>query len=148
MTTIENFTKTARLKSKPTNVSAATWANAMNWSIEAWKCVLGGQKWAHSFEVCCPEQYYMLLDTQSKFILEDVENVKFADSIANRAWVSKLEKLVIDMRSKSEFNESLQWVALIAKIKDNQQNTPNEDAFRKGKTVVKGHRLIRIKSAA
>lgn len=148
MTTIDNFTKTARLKSKPANVSAATWANAINWSIEAWKCVLGGQKWVHTFEVCCPEQYYLLLDDKGKFILEDSENVKFSNSIANGMWVSKLEKLVIDMRSKSEFNESRQWANLIAKIRDNQDNTPNEDAFKKSKTVVKGHRLIRIKSAA
>lgn len=148
MKTIENFTKTARIKSKPVHVSAVAWANAMNWSIEAWKCILGGQKWTHSFEICCPEQYYMLLDAEGKFILEEVDNVKFIDSLANRAWVSTLEKLVVDMRSKSEFNESLQWVALIAKIKDNQQTTPNEDAFRKRKVVVKGHRLIRIKTAA
>ena len=145
---MENIIKTARLKNKPANVSAATWANAMNWNIEAWKCHVAGQKWSHSFEICCPEQYFMLLDKKGNFILKNVTDIRFADSIANRSWIKRLEQLVSDMRSKKEWNESMQWASLILKIKENQQITPNEDAFRKSKTVVKGYRLIRIKSAA
>ena len=148
MITIENISKKARLASKPNNVSASAWANAMNWNIEAWKCVLGGQKWIHTFEICCPEQYYMLLDEKGRFILSDVKDLKFADSTSIRKWVKRIESLIIDMREKSEWNESLKWAALVSQIMSDQSATPNEDVFKKGKRVVKGHRLIRIKSAA
>jgi hypothetical protein len=90
----------------------------------------------------------MLLDKKGNFILKNVTDIRFADSVANRSWIKRLEQLVSDMRSKKEWNESMQWASLILKIKENRQITPNEDAFRKSKTVVKGYRLIRIKSAA
>ena len=148
MKTLENITKNARLKSKPSNISGTAWSNAMNWTIEAWKCELRGQKWVHSFEICCPEQYYLLLDETGRFILSDVNDLNFTDSPAMNKWAVKLESQIADMRSKNEWVESLRWAKLLGLINENLKTTPNEDAFIKSKKVVKGHRLIRIKSAA
>lgn len=148
MITVENITKSARLKSKPNNISGTAWSNAMNWTIEAWKCELRGQKWAHSFEICCPEQYYMLLDDNGRFILTGVIDLKFTDSPAMNKWAVKLESQIADMRSKNEWVESLRWAKLLGLIRENVNTKPNEDAFIKTKKVVKGHRLIRINNAA
>ena len=148
MITIENIKKNARSKSQPIIVGASAWANAMNWNIEAWKCVLDGQKWTHTFEICCPEQYFLLLDESGQFILSDSKSVKFIDTVANRRWITELENLIIDMRAKQEWTEAKRWEALVSKIKNIQISTPNEDAYKMTKRIVKGHRLIRINSAA
>ncbi len=145
---LDNKIKEARKKNAPMNVSPSEWANAMNWSIEAWKCILSGQKWVHDFEICCPEQYYMLINRKGEFILSEAENVSFSNSLANKNWVKNLENQVADMRARNEWMEALQWMKLIEKINQNPLPTPNETDFIKTKNVVKGHKLIRIKSAA
>lgn len=145
---LEHIVKEARLKSKPQNVSPKEWANAMNWNIEAWKCILNGQKWVHEFEICCPEQYHMLLNKKGQFILSDSENVVFKNTNSIRIWLKELEQQVADMRSKSEWIEALQWSMLIKKITHKTLPTPNEAGFVKTKKIVKGYKLVRIKSAA
>lgn len=148
MISIQNITTTSRQKNKPNQVSASSWANAVNWNIEAWKCYLSGQKWAHSFEICCPEQYYMLLNKKGQFILDNLELVSFTNSVANQEWVNRLSIQIADMRAKGEWTEAIVWSRLLNKVTMNLVPTPNEDAFKKSKKVVKGYRLIRIKTAA
>jgi hypothetical protein len=144
---IEKIKRTARQKSKPVNVSSSDWANAMNWNIEAWKCYFDGQKWVHQFEVCCPEQYYMLIDKKGKFILP-LSQVCFSENELNKLWLKRLESQIMDMQEKGEWNEALQWRKLYNRIQKFQLPTPNEDHFKKSKKTIKGHRLIRINVAA
>jgi len=144
---IEKIKRAVRQKAKPSHISSMEWANAMNWNIEAWKCYFNGQKWVHQFEVCCPEQYDMLIDKKGKFILP-LEQVSFRDNEINKLWTKRLQNQIVDMQEKGEWNEALQWRKLYNRIQSFQRATPNEDHFKKTKTTVKGHRLIRIKSAA
>jgi hypothetical protein len=148
MISIQSIKTEARQKNKPTVVSSTDWANAINWTIEAWKCHLNGQKWAHDFEVCCPEQYYMLLDDNGKLILSNPESITFSDTLANREWITKLSHQIADMRAKGEWTEAAEWVKLLNLVSQNQSYTPNEDAYIKRKKSVKGYRLIRIKNVA
>ena len=53
-----------RKKNKPEYMSKLEWANSINWTIEAWKCYVHGQKWIHDFVITCPEQYFLLLDAK------------------------------------------------------------------------------------
>jgi hypothetical protein len=148
MISIQNIKTIARQKSKPASVSSSAWANAMNWNIEAWKCHLNGQKWAHDFVICCPEQYLMLLDKKGRFILSNPELIQFNDNVANREWAKRLVIQIADMQARGEWNEALIWSKLFTQITRFQRPTPNENKLAKTKKVIKGHRLIRIKSAA
>jgi hypothetical protein len=148
MNTFQDIKTTARQRNKPTNVDSSAWANAMNWNIEAWKCHLKGQKWAHTFEICCPEQYFMLLDENGKFILSESTKVHFANTPGNRVWANRIKSQMEDMRLKGEWNEALEWSRLFSKLTKDTLLHPNEAAFANRKKTVKGYRLIRINTAA
>lgn len=148
MSAIQNIQSQARQKSKPSQVSPTAWANAVNWNIEVWKCYLKGQTWTHELEICCKEQYEMLLNKEGRLILPNVRMVRFKDNVANKEWVKQLTVQITDMRDKGEWNESLVWSRLLARIVIFQKPTPNEEGLKKGKLKVKGHKLIRIKTAA
>tara|TARA_R110002050_G_scaffold300722_2_gene471964 strand:+ start:110549 stop:110995 length:447 start_codon:yes stop_codon:yes gene_type:complete len=140
--------KQSRQKSKPSSVSASTWANAVNWNIEAWRCYLAGQNWVHTIEICCPEQYYMLVNEKGEFILSNSNLITFQDNLANREWANRLKIQIAEMRSKGEWNEAIEWSKLLVKLTKDSILNPNERALIQQKHTVKGHRLIRINAAA
>ena len=147
MRTLDKIKIATRKKVKPTNISKLEWANAVNWTIEAWKCYLNGQKWVHEFEVLCPEQYFMLIDAEGQLILPELKNVKFANNEPNREWSNRLRKQIIEMRARGEWNESMEWTKVLRQLVRFHGVSPNQDALEKNKAI-KGHKLIRIKSAA
>lgn len=138
----------ARKKNTPELVKPSVWANAVNWTIEAWNCYLKGQKWTHGFEICCPEQYYLLLNDKGTFILEDTNGLTFTNNLANAKWMQQLQAQIIEMQTKGEWVEAFRWTKLLKKIKGNVKPTPNEDHLVRTKAPIKGQRLIRINSAA
>lgn len=146
MKTLEEFKAIARQKTKPSNISKQEWANAINWSIEAWKCHLDGQTWIHDFVIKCPEQYYLMVNERGQFLFP-LKNVQFANNDANKAWAVRLRKSIQEMRAKGEWNESMEWTKVLRQLVSFQGVSPNQEALKKNKTV-KGYKLIRIKSAA
>jgi hypothetical protein len=140
--------KDIRSKSKPTHVSTIEWANSVNWTIEAWKCHLSGQKWVHSFTICCPEQYALLTDENGRFILENVKDLRFSTNLANRLWMNRLEAQIQEMKANDEWLESIAWSRLLDKIRESFPEVIVPQTKYPTKRVVKGHRLIRIKVAA
>lgn len=147
MYSLADIKQSTRQKNKPSNLSKMEWVSSVNWTIEAWKCYLNGQKWIHEFVITCPEQYLMLLNDKGQFILPDLKKVRFEDNQANRLWSSKLQKQISEMRDRGEWNESLEWTKVLNQLVKNQGSSPNQDSFAKSKSV-KGYKLIRIKSAA
>ena len=140
--------KDIRSKSKPTHVSTTEWADSINWTIEAWKCHLSGQKWTHPFTICCPEQYALLTDEKGKFILDNVKELHYSSNLANRLWVNRLETQIREMKANDEWLESISWSKLLDQIRESFPKASTNLATYPAKRVVKGHRLIRIKTAA
>ena len=147
MRSLNKIKSTIRQKNKPLNLTKLQWVNSVNWTIEAWKCYLGNQVWAHDFVITCPEQYLMMLNEKGMFILSDIKNVRFADNEANKAWELVLKNQIYEMRSRGEWNESIEWTKVLRQLVRCQGISPNEENFLRKKTI-KGHRLIRIKTAA
>lgn len=146
MYSIADIKQNTRQKNKPANLSKMEWVSSVNWTIEAWKCHLNGQKWIHEFVINCPEQYHMLLDEKGEFILPNLKKVRFADNEANRDWAVVLRKQIIEMRERGEWNESIEWTKVLRQLMKFQGSSPNEDLLKN--KAVRGHKLIRIKSAA
>jgi hypothetical protein len=147
MRNLEEIKLKVRKKNKPAYVSKSNWANSINWTIEAWKCYMNGQKWIHDFVVTCPEHYFMLLDENGKFILPELKTVRFENNEANNSWSKELRLQISEMRDRGEWNESIEWTKVLRQLVKFQGVTPNQDRLVQTKTI-KGHRLIRIKPAA
>ncbi|MGB0806627.1 MAG: hypothetical protein ACPGRC_08050 [Salibacteraceae bacterium] len=147
MYSIADIKQNTRQKNKPSNLSKMQWVSSINWTIEAWKCYLNGQKWIHDFVITCPEQYHMLLNDKGQLILPDLKAVRFEDNEANRAWAKLLRSQIIEMRDRGEWNESIEWTKVLRQLVKSQGTSPNENGIVKQKAV-KGHKLIRIKPAA
>jgi hypothetical protein len=147
MKTLHQITNRLRKSSTPTGVNNAQWANAVNWTIEAWKCYLAGQKWMHALTICAPEQYYALLNKTGELIVGNKSLLRFENNGAISNWTAQLKEQIADMRSKGEFNESLRWGRILAELEQFMLPTPNENSIKTMKPRVKGHRLIRIKAA-
>mgnify|MGYP000520336837 CR=1 FL=1 len=146
MKTIHQIKAVSRQKNKPSNVSKVEWANAINWTIEAWKCHLKGQTWIHDFVIKCPEQYFLMLNEKGQFIFP-LKSVRFEDNDANTAWAVRLRHGIQEMRIKGEWNESMEWTKVLRQLIRYQGVSPNQDALKK-RQAIKGYKLIRIKPAA
>lgn len=146
MKTFEEIKAASRQKTKPGMISKGEWANAVNWTIEAWKCYLNGQIWIHDFVIKCPEQYFLMLNEKGQFIFP-LKSIRFENNEANRAWAVRLRNGIQEMRLKGEWNESVEWTKVLRQLVSYQGISPNQDALKKHQAV-KGHKLIRIKSAA
>lgn len=149
MKNLQQITSGLRKAKTPQGVSQQQWANAVNWTIEAWKCHLAGQQWMHQIEICAPEQYYALLDKWGNLIVKNADLIRFKNNSAIQNWVVQLKEQIADMRARGEFNEAIRWNAVVQHMEQFVLPTPNENAFKMHKkNVVKGHRLIRIKAVA
>lgn len=149
MRNLQQITSGLRKSKTPTGVNQQQWANAVNWTIEAWKCHLAGQQWTHQIEICAPEQYYALLDKCGNLIVKNTQLIGFKNNIAINKWMHQLKDQIVDMRARGEFNEAIRYNSLVQHIAQFVLPTPNETALKRNKkNVVKGHKLIRIKPVA